>query len=873
MASLTFPSASESPAINALLKFASEQGLDADALGSWMALLNAHPLLIGHDRIFSRMGSWLGKLAQSPNLLKWASDWASMVPDGAKMFAHLSNHSTIMAQRKGLGEFCRTADLLREHPMTGLGILRHPSAGAIWTRYSGDEKSKAALRADELQMHYWLAVTECRFRASALSVFPGHAEPFELPIAPMQNAGPGRALRKLCSPAYEGILTQLPVNEQTPEYARAMINLNIDMSCLDAAVADAANSALVQIQQFFKAFLAMLGGVIPDQRPPSPAFSRGRRNNQLEPTSSPSVYRVQGNTESLFHEQGEQRPFGVRIVLDTTSRRLRKELENAGLEPRGSVDPSEILFNAEDLKSRQFNKYLQYRAIESDATILPHDLVMPTDMEMRALVRITLEQIDRYLAVKTQSSVEYLNAAAAMMVLLSLAYGQPLAIIFGLQVQWFRPGQDLSPEADRLCFEVGEQEGFLQAKFLGISLPALTPNYESEPDLSLDDIGCLHKSALLLPDGFSLGERIKALLARRPNNSDRVFDIPLNDAKRALKKLFDLLTPYRLTPIRIQRILQRTVAIRTGDVCLSWILTADANHADEPRMYYAWYDIATIQKAYAQALRPMLRSAGLPKPPPCGNLLKTGFGIGARFVIRTDVVRQMVIDLKNRLGTHTLSEMPDITWRKYHNDFMHYSVLMMLLGISMRALNDTTSPFLLWRELAKPESARFLALSDKDTDRGTRGRLVPVTNTLVQQFLALDLHLRKMAHLTKFRLALASGKISPHEFYVFTDEDTVEALTLTHLSTLNKNLIDYDLPNNFQRSFIRKELLDRAGDPQVVDALLGHANIGENPTGSYSSFDYARYIDISSTHLEALFGDLGLVSIPSKLPSLKNPSR
>src|SRR5690606_31148821 len=69
----------------------------------------------------------------------------------------------------------------------------------------------------------------------------------------------------------------------------------------------------------------------------------------------------------------------------------------------------------------------------------------------------------------------------------------------------------------------------------------------------------------------------------------------------------------------------------------------------------------------------------------------------------------------------------------------------------------------------------------------------------------------------------------------------------------------------FHRGLLRTKLLERGLYPELIDALLGHANAGELPFGQLSTFDFGAYRRSITRSLDALHRELGLRPLRSRL--------
>lgn len=300
MDKLTFTSPRTASAHISLLEAISQAGLDRDALRRLLWLINAHPRLIGHARIFKQIGELLSSNRFSQDNLRWAQPWVGYLPAWIELCNWIWNKRRELRLWPGLSEIDAQPSSYFDHPILGEGIIRHAVVGALWCQFpSKASESQSILfeglspeRFRILQGHILAFQCDCRFRLSTLEFYESYDGYEERPIAPVHTAQLGRAVRKLCAEPYAAVIGQFPVVDASPDYARAIESMQIDISGIQEEMAAVAERAIAQIRLYFSRFFRMQRGWTPSQdllpRTPSP---HKRSHPGLKKTRAPGVFR------------------------------------------------------------------------------------------------------------------------------------------------------------------------------------------------------------------------------------------------------------------------------------------------------------------------------------------------------------------------------------------------------------------------------------------------------------------------------------------------------------------------------------------------------------------------------------------------------
>ena len=244
--------------------------------------------------------------------------------------------------------------------------------------------------------------------------------------------------------------------------------------------------------------------------------------------------------------------------------------------------------------------------------------------------------------------------------------------------------------------------------------------------------------------------------------------------------------------------------------------------------------------------------------------------IGARFVVRFDVVRTILKTLRQELATSP----PPLSRSRlcsYHNCYVIYVYLFQGLSSSLRAVTNPTG-LVVARERShevfqrEPQSTETVlaGLADKDSPFFQRARLIDLSGALEQQLGHFERHTTALIQRLGLFSALESCPAESRQFFAIDDTCKPIVVNRTWIES-QMTARGFPLPANFHRGFLRTELLARGCPAQSVDALLGHASRGESPFGTHSTFDFLQHRKVIRRHLNHLHEQLGLAPVRSRL--------
>lgn len=180
-----------------------------------------------------------------------------------------------------------------------------------------------------------------------------------------------------------------------------------------------------------------------------------------------------------------------------------------------------------------------------------------------------------------------------------------------------------------------------------------------------------------------------------------------------------------------------------------------------------------------------------------------------------------VQDLRNALEyCRSRRHKPDFSVR-FHNAYTNYCVAMLGAITGYRAVKNPLSNI---RALDEPTG--FLVISDKDFDDYRNARLTWVPPLLSAQLRAYAAH--RAILIRAFQLEHADLS-----FFFFLDSDRRGA-RVTPKSLAESLQWTSKLPLNANRHYLRTRLTEKRVPGEMIDAFMGHWDIGEEPYGPYS---------------------------------------
>lgn len=435
------------------------------------------------------------------------------------------------------------------------------------------------------------------------------------------------------------------------------------------------------------------------------------------------------------------------------------------------------------------------------------------------------------------ASGDHLLKEAAALALLSGVTGFPLARSHMTKACIVSGGEITDAEAnDSPVDQFDATDGSLS-----IPLIVLEARYKPTTEQAAHLEPVEQRTLLFLPP-----EIADVLATLQPSPDGYLFGRELEHLEARLRKIFSEAreTEPRYTIARLSRGHQLEVLGCSGDVASAQMITGQTLGASAtPIAYYAARANA-LQDIYNRAVS----ASGLDPSP------KTHPGearVGSQLVLKPKTIASVV-----KFATQGILYTP----RKSHSTGRQLLELHERLVPSLALLWMAGTGFRPTFRLGQITSASFdlraalAVISDKQSDEGHIGRLVPLSATLVSSLAAYGKHLRLMASESRLTPAQRSSSQDALSgtgplFFIFGPSGPKPLAPKDLLSRLPHG---WNLPLNFLRHRLATRLRDLGCPAPFVQALIGHHELGIQPFGDESFLEPSEFLKSTREHVESL---------------------
>jgi len=880
---ISWESPSTSQAHRSLRKAAIQSGFDDLALRHLLRLINAHPRLVAHARIFTNIAALLEEIAKGSvgPLGPWATylnAWISMTEWASKQESYLSGLD-------GLHQFNKKPQHEKDHPLLGEGVDRHGVVASLWNRhescqqYPPDPKNEPGWRYFRLQAHLLYSYFDARWRWVSLNDYESHKGAKERPIAPALTGPASRAIREFSLQRYDRFLEKINPSLPAPEFYRQIRDEDGNDDDLPAELQEKAESYLVILQRYFTRAWRVHNG-----RRPSAVHRIGSGGGLGSKDRIPGFISVE-ETQLVLERQRKKSTVaadddedswppinGLYLGYSDTEDEIDSiGMEKSGLSPSEDLEPVLQLVDADQYAKKMHGAYYGHFSREMAAQSYAWDWGKIAQGELHGLwVSLECSINAGYQNPSNKSNARYVQIAA-LMTKYMLLYGQSYESACSLRIKWVSTDHVLTTSDEGLIehptlFARGVKGNSAPSdQLIEFGLPALSPVYKTTQEEELENISRQLADGLVLPDLSNLGQQILKFYLSEGEQDGKVFHINLPTAEEKIKALLKPLDA-RITMARITRTMPTLLTQQTGDTSLAWVTFAMTECQNEPRLHYTMHSTDRIRQAYANASKALLRTVGhKPSAFKCQNKSTDPMHIGCRFVFAFSHLKELITNLKHRLTERFRNAYSLDYIMQYDRDYLFYTYLMLTVSTSTRAIRRPVSLFLEWQKSGQSRNGILSGLWDKETAFQNKSRLVKVLPPLAQQFRHYLLHIEFLMAQLRQTGPWKSSELEDQLLITFDDKYRPMPLTPTWIEERFNELLKTPVPCNFSRAFIRTELLERGLHAEIVDAFLGHANEGESPFSRLSTFDFDRYTDTLGKALTGILDELGLEPIESRL--------
>ena len=898
-----------------MLRAAEIAGLSVPALRNLLWLMNAHPDLIGHAQTFRNLHHFLTSIVFERKTLTWAEEWIQDIEQWISICKWAWEDRFTLSKLPGLPEFNLHKN--DSHPLLGRGISRHPIPAALWSMWEATSRNNRPATPEKpdinpfqlLQAHLFAASADARFRLSSRDEYESHSAQHEFPVAPMRAAPVSIAAREFSLKIYAPVVASLPQLASTLKFSSALLSHTLSQEALSGVDRYWAEEYFDRLKRFFKRFLDVREGYRPPQTLRIGWHGGGSGSGKRHPgyinlvDNSGLVFEVPPLSEENPDLDIPQKTIGKTICATPFSSYeddkpsvkkpplTPRDIEESGLSPIEDLDELVTLVGPDELRKNLQTLRNQRALLEMQSQNLPFEVTKLTPTEIAHLWKASNNVILLYQDALEQSEEKRIGAMAGILIKLSIAYGQSIEKLSSCA--WIYGDSSVLPPAGitrqnlpGMLFNKSNNHGSWQ--FAGLIQPPLSPDYLSRLPEALEEIDPCILSPFVLPDHLEIAKDFLYTQKQQPRNEEPVFGNQIEEIQRVAKQLIEscnaelyfshsydeqdngkkIKLQKRITHQKIAQTLRSTIIFTSGDQTIADITTNNLAAANEPRLFYSRYSESRTLSAYHRAARHIGKTVGVrisakqPQPTPLTEELR--FAGGARFVISKNDLVNLIRGLKTELLDRNVDHNSSDDVAGYHNNYVLYSLLYQSLTSSLRAIRKLGDIYKTWQSQQKNQQI-LCGIKDKGSAYHDKVRLIVITEELAKQFKFLEQHDDYLVKQPNFEIKLTRPVIricAP--FYFLTEDHQVVPATPSGIAEALEDFGDFPIPPNFHRAFIRTDLIENNCPIEVIDAILGHANLGESPFQRYSTFDYTVFIEILETHIRRLHQELGLIPIQSR---------
>lgn len=305
----------------------------------------------------------------------------------------------------------------------------------------------------------------------------------------------------------------------------------------------------------------------------------------------------------------------------------------------------------------------------------------------------------------------------------------------------------------------------------------------------------------------------------------------------------------RITPGMLGAVYPQRLYSQTGDAAFARLLGSHPKAGLPGACAYAAWTVEEVAKALGSTPIPDTSNASI--DPHQSNAL------GSRLDPLEDLLVEAIAQATMRLEEIRNSGDPI----RFHNAYTAYWVVALLAATGARPIRD---PFEA-REYFDFDEA-FVFVDDKASGDLRKGRLVPLPRSLCRQFSEIyPKHLAAIAEATALppHIAEKIRKLADGEavsalpyFFLLAEEPERPWISVAETSINELGLFDWPLPLNLFRHRLSIQMRRWGADPEIIDAIEGHAESGCATHGDDSTRIWAKDMAAVRPILESIFSAL-----------------
>ena len=311
----------------------------------------------------------------------------------------------------------------------------------------------------------------------------------------------------------------------------------------------------------------------------------------------------------------------------------------------------------------------------------------------------------------------------------------------------------------------------------------------------------------------------------------------------------------RQTLQRVSRYVHDYLARMPGsDVTAAMAISGRADLLGAVPLHYTAHSVQKLQELYAAACVGIMAATGkdVHRKTADETVVTPGADrmyAGSMYVPSRTTVKRLIEDLRKRMEEARGNLSNNIVALiQLHNDLTVYTVMMLGFATGYRAVHDP-----LLQEAEIDRASGFAVISDKDDDQYHHARIVWLPDLCIKQMDLYREHLDQLQGILflmnqdlffKVRGRATTGRGANRENpSLFLLDAEIDDLPVQprYLERLVRK-IDYQLPMNANRHYLRTNLFSRKCPIEVINAFMGHVDRGNEPWGMYSGLSPLVYL-------------------------------
>lgn len=349
------------------------------------------------------------------------------------------------------------------------------------------------------------------------------------------------------------------------------------------------------------------------------------------------------------------------------------------------------------------------------------------------------------------------------------------------------------------------------------------------------------------------------IMSRKGSSTRPLFELPLEDYEKSLAAFIkDTNHTYhtRLTAGRISSFIFETLADAPGsELTMAMCITGQHHQLGNTALHYTALPVNHLQEAYKKLADELLLSPTERRErTQTKATAKITFCVGSRICPTRNTVQSLIAKLKSGICSQW-AEIRTSPWRDprklatFHNRLSFYTYTMVAFATGFRAVRNP-----LTRIGQIDKTTGFAVISDKDYEDQYNSRLVWLPDVCLEQLELFHRHCRRIRNnLLEINPNLHRRLIEQDEFMVFLNEYLSTRVEISP-GELRKRIYPripignstYKLPPNANRHYLRTHLLLQDCPPDIINSLLGHWELGEEPWSGLSGlspYDFRKQLE------------------------------